>query len=102
MTISLPQDVQAHAYDYPAHFFEKRVWRVERRPPTGARIAEAIEMLKAAKRPMIIAGGGVHYSEAWDALAAFAETCGIPVGETFGGKGRHARILGLGDRRGSA
>ena len=87
VTISLPQDVQAHAYDYPAHFFEKRVWRVERRPTTGARIAEAIEMLRGAKRPMIIAGGGVHYSEAWDALATFAETCGIPVGETFGGKG---------------
>lgn len=87
VTISLPQDVQAHAYDYPAHFFEKRVWRVERRPPTSERVTEAIELLKAAKRPMIIAGGGVHYSEAWDALAEFAETCGIPVGETFGGKG---------------
>ena len=87
VTISLPQDVQAHAYDYPAHFFEKRTWRVERRPPTSERIAEAIEMLKGAKRPMIIAGGGVHYSEAWDALAEFAGTCGIPVGETFGGKG---------------
>lgn len=87
VTISLPQDVQAHAYDYPAHFFDKRIWRVERRPPTKARVAEAIEMLKGAKRPMIIAGGGVHYSEAWDALATFAGTCGIPVGETFGGKG---------------
>ena len=87
VTISLPQDVQAHAYDYPAHLFEKRTWRVERRPPTSERIAEAIEMLKGAKRPMIIAGGGVHYSEAWDALAEFAGTCGIPVGETFGGKG---------------
>ena len=87
VTISLPQDVQAHACDYPAHFFDKRTWRVERRPPTSERVAEAIEMLKGAKRPMIIAGGGVHYSEAWDALAEFAETCGIPVGETFGGKG---------------
>lgn len=87
VTIALPQDVQAHAFDYPAHFFETRIWRVDRRPPTRERIAEAIEMLKAAKRPVIIAGGGVHYSEAWNELKAFATQCGIPVGETFGGKG---------------
>ncbi len=87
VTISLPQDVQAHAGDFPGHFFEKRIWRVERRPPTTERIAEAVALLKQARRPMIIAGGGVHYSEAWDALAECAETCGIPVGETFGGKG---------------
>lgn len=87
VTLALPQDVQAHAYDYPAHFFAKRAWRIERRPPIHQRIAEAIEMLKAAQRPIIIAGGGVHYSEAWDALKAFAEQCGIPVGETFAGKG---------------
>lgn len=97
-TLALPQDVQAHAYDYPAYLFEKRVWRIERRPPTQQRIAEAVALLKGAKRPLIIAGGGVHYAEAWDALKAFAEQCGIPVGETFGGKGamREASDMALG------
>ena len=87
VTISLPQDVQAHAYDFPAHFFDKRVWRIERRPPATQRIVEAIELLKTASRPVIIAGGGVHYSETWDELKAFSERFGIPVGETFGGRG---------------
>lgn len=87
VTISLPQDVQAHAYDYPTHFFENRTWRVERRPPTSGSIAEAVDMLKQAQSPMIIAGGGIHYSEAWNELTEFAEAWGIPVGETFGGKG---------------
>ena len=87
VTISLPQDLQAHAYDFPAHFFDKRVWRIERRPPATQRIAEAVELLKAARRPVIIAGGGVHYSETWDELKAFSERFGIPVGETFGGRG---------------
>ncbi|MGI8856137.1 MAG: 3D-(3,5/4)-trihydroxycyclohexane-1,2-dione acylhydrolase (decyclizing) [Thermomicrobiales bacterium] len=87
VTLSLPQDIQAHAYDYPAHFFAERIWRIERRPPDPGRIAEAVALLKTAKRPVIIAGGGVHYSAASDALRAFAEACGIPVGETSGGKG---------------
>jgi 3D-(3,5/4)-trihydroxycyclohexane-1,2-dione acylhydrolase (decyclizing) len=87
VTIALPQDVQAHAYDYPAHFFEERTWRIERRPPDPQRIREAIALLKAAKRPVIIAGGGVNYSEAWEELLAFAETLGIPVTETSAGKG---------------
>ncbi|MBM3265306.1 MAG: 3D-(3,5/4)-trihydroxycyclohexane-1,2-dione acylhydrolase (decyclizing), partial [candidate division Zixibacteria bacterium] len=87
VTISLPQDLQAHAYDYPTSFFEKRVWRIERRPPTRQRIAEAVALLKSARRPVIIAGGGVHYSEAWAELKAFSERLGIPVAETFGGKG---------------
>jgi 3D-(3,5/4)-trihydroxycyclohexane-1,2-dione acylhydrolase (decyclizing) len=86
-TISLPQDIQMHAYDYPAHFFEERVWRIERRLPDPTRIREAVEMLKAAQRPLIIAGGGVHYSEAWDDLKTFAEAFDLPVGETFAGKG---------------
>ncbi|MHB8647935.1 MAG: 3D-(3,5/4)-trihydroxycyclohexane-1,2-dione acylhydrolase (decyclizing) [Thermomicrobiales bacterium] len=90
VTLSLPQDVQAHAYDYPAHFFAPRVWRIERRPPDPRRIDEAVALLKAAKRPVIIAGGGVHYAEAGEALRAFAETCGIPVTETSGGKGAMA------------
>jgi 3D-(3,5/4)-trihydroxycyclohexane-1,2-dione acylhydrolase (decyclizing) len=87
VTVALPQDVQAHAYDYPAHFFEPRTWRIERRPPEPQRIAEAVALLKAAKRPVIIAGGGVPYSEAWDELLAVAETLGIPVTETSAGKG---------------
>src|SRR5579859_1974565 len=68
VVLALPQDVQAHAYDYPLNFFEPHSWRVERRQPDARRIDEAVALLKAAKRPMIIAGGGVHYSEAWDEL----------------------------------
>ena len=87
VTLSLPQDVQAHAWDYPSHFFAERTWRIERRPPAAERIDEAAAILKAAKRPVIIAGGGVHYSAAWDALRAVATTFGIPVSETHAGKG---------------
>ena len=87
VTIALPQDVQAHAYDYPRSFLEQRVWEVERRRPDADRIAAAIELLKGARRPLIIAGGGVHYSAAWAELGEFAERCGIPVGETFAGRG---------------
>jgi 3D-(3,5/4)-trihydroxycyclohexane-1,2-dione acylhydrolase (decyclizing) len=86
VTLALPQDLQAHAYDYPVHFFDRRVWRIERRMPDAQRIAEAVALLKAAKRPLIIAGGGVHYSEAWSELQAFSRAFGIPVGETFAGK----------------
>ena len=87
VTLSLPQDVQAHAWDYPSHFFAERTWRIERRPPVAERIAEAVALLKAARRPVIIAGGGVHYSAAWDALRAVATGFGIPVSETHAGKG---------------
>ena len=87
VVLALPQDVQAHAYDYPAHFFERRTWRVERREPNSQRIGEAVELLKSAKRPVIIAGGGVHYSEAWKELQTFSESLGIPVVETFAGRG---------------
>ena len=88
VTIALPQDIQAHAYDYPQHFFRERRWRVERRPCDPERIREAVALLAAAQRPVIIAGGGVHYSEAWSELQEFADALGIPVGETFAGKGR--------------
>ena len=87
VTLSLPQDVQAHAWDYPDHFFAERTWRIERRPPAAERIAEAVALLQAAKRPLIIAGGGVHYSAAWDALREVATGFGIPVSETHAGKG---------------
>ena len=98
VTIALPQDVQAHAYDYPADFFEQREWRVERRVPDPQRIAEAVRLLNAAERPMIIAGGGIHYSEASEALEDFSAKFGIPVSETFAGKGaiRNASPLLLG------
>src|SRR5712692_8915680 len=87
VTLALPQDVQAHAYDYPGQLFERRVWRGGRRLPDAQRIREAVGLLKEAERPVIIAGGGVHYSEAWEELREFSESLGIPVGETFGGKG---------------
>jgi 3D-(3,5/4)-trihydroxycyclohexane-1,2-dione acylhydrolase (decyclizing) len=87
VTISLPQDLQSHAYDYPANFFEKRIWSVERPLPHPRRIDEAVQMLASASRPVIIAGGGVHYAQAGKDLAEFAERFGIPVTETFGGKG---------------
>jgi 3D-(3,5/4)-trihydroxycyclohexane-1,2-dione acylhydrolase (decyclizing) len=87
VTLALPQDIQGYAYDYPVQFFEPHTWRIERRPPDPTRVTEAVAMLQAAQRPYLIAGGGVHYSEAWDELAAFAETFGIPVGETHAGRG---------------
>jgi 3D-(3,5/4)-trihydroxycyclohexane-1,2-dione acylhydrolase (decyclizing) len=87
VTIALPQDIQAHAYDFPSNFLEPVAWRIERRAADPQRIREATECIRDAKRPMIIAGGGVHYAESWDELHRFAELVGIPVGETFGGKG---------------
>src|SRR5262245_20661426 len=87
VTIALPQDVQSHAYDYPAHFFDRHSWRIERRPPEPQRIQEAVALLRQAERPFLIAGGGVHYSEAGEELQGFAEAFGIPVGETSAGKG---------------
>ena len=87
VTISFPQDIQAHAYNFPAHFFERREWRIERRVPDQRRIDEAVTLIAASKRPLIIAGGGVLYSEAEKELCALVEDFGIPVSETFAGKG---------------
>lgn len=84
--IALPQDTQAEAYDYPVSFFEKRVHRIERRPATDYAIAEAAEQIRQAKRPIMICGGGVRYSEAHAAFRAFAEQHNIPFGETQAGK----------------
>lgn len=86
-TIALPQDIQSVAFDYPVNFFSKKVWRIERRQPDQRRISEAIEILKTAKRPYILAGGGVHYSKAWAELREFSDAFGIPVGETHSGRG---------------
>ena len=87
VVLALPQDVQDHAYDYPASFFDVRVWRVARPAPERGAIEEAAEVLRGAARPVIVAGGGVLYAEAEAELAALAEAAGIPVVETFGGKG---------------
>jgi 3D-(3,5/4)-trihydroxycyclohexane-1,2-dione acylhydrolase (decyclizing) len=87
VTLAMPQDVQAEAFDYPAAFFGERVWHVARPLPDGAALGRAVELIRAARRPMIIAGGGVIYSEATDSLREFVEATGVPVGVTQAGKG---------------
>jgi len=84
--LALPQDVQAHAFDYPASFFEPEVIRFRRAPADAFELQRAAALLKSAKQPMIVAGGGVLYSQACDDLRAFAEQFGIPVVESHGGK----------------
>ncbi len=84
--LGLPQDVQGWAYDYPTEFFERRVHRIRRQAPDSAEIADAAALLASAKRPMIIAGGGVQYSGAVAELTAFAEAHAIPVVETIAGR----------------
>jgi 3D-(3,5/4)-trihydroxycyclohexane-1,2-dione acylhydrolase (decyclizing) len=84
--IGLPQDVQAMAYDYPVRFFEPTVWEVPRPRPDSSEIVAAAEAIRSARKPLIIAGGGVHYSVAESTLAYFAEDHGIPVVETVAGK----------------
>ncbi|TPM42470.1 3D-(3,5/4)-trihydroxycyclohexane-1,2-dione acylhydrolase (decyclizing) [Mesorhizobium sp. B2-2-3] len=86
VTLSLCQDVQAEAYDYPESFFAERVWRQRRPRPDRAELAAAVAALKSASKPLVIAGGGVLYSQASDELAKFVEAVGIPVCETQGGK----------------
>ena len=87
VTLALPQDVQAEAYDWPEEFFAERVWRVHRPVADPQSVADAAERIRAAKRPLVIAGGGVHHSGAEEALGAFAEATGIPVSETQAGRG---------------
>ncbi len=87
VTICLPEDVQAESFDCPVRFFEPRTWLVERRPPAGERIAEAARILRAAKRPLVVAGGGVRYADAHAALARFADATGVPVCGTQAGMG---------------
>ena len=87
VTLALPQDVQAEAYDYPDEFLAKRVWHIERRPPDPAALARARAAIRSAKRPLVVAGGGVIYACASDALRRFANETGIPVAETQAGKG---------------
>ena len=87
VTISLPEDVQSEAFDWPEKFFERRVWRVRRPPPEAADLADAARIIRASKAPVIVVGGGVIYSEATEALSSFATQFGIPVVETQAGKG---------------
>jgi 3D-(3,5/4)-trihydroxycyclohexane-1,2-dione acylhydrolase (decyclizing) len=85
--LALPQDVQAEAFDYPVAFLEDRVWHVNRALPDEAMLSAAAELIRVSKRPMIIAGGGVIYSEAAGSLQRFVRRAGIPVAETQAGKG---------------
>ncbi|MFM1941037.1 MAG: 3D-(3,5/4)-trihydroxycyclohexane,2-dione hydrolase [Verrucomicrobiota bacterium] len=87
VTLALPQDVQTEAYDYPAAFFKKRVWSIPRNRADVRVVEQAAEAIRNAKRPMIVAGGGVIYSDACEKLKEFVDQTGIPVGETMAGKG---------------
>ncbi|MFJ9180550.1 3D-(3,5/4)-trihydroxycyclohexane-1,2-dione acylhydrolase (decyclizing) [Streptomyces sp. NPDC102360] len=87
VTLALPQDVQAEAYDWPVAFFRRRVWHVGRPVPEPAAVERAAALLRGAKKPLIVAGGGAVYSGAETALRAFAEATGIPVADTHAGKG---------------
>ena len=87
VTLAMPQDVQTMAYDWPASFFAPPPVRFHAPAPVSEELAEAVAILRAAKRPMIVAGGGTLYSLATEALRRFAETHGVPVAETQGGKG---------------
>jgi 3D-(3,5/4)-trihydroxycyclohexane-1,2-dione acylhydrolase (decyclizing) len=98
VTLALPQDVQAEAFDWPEELFARRVWHVRRPVPEAELVAQAARLLRGARRPLIVAGGGTIYSEATDALRRLAEATGIPVAETQAGKGSlaydHPRAVG--------
>ena len=98
VTLCFPQDVQAEAYDWPEALFEKRLWHVARPLPERSVLEAAAAAIRTAKKPMIVAGGGVHYSRANDALATLCEATGIPVGQSQAGKGTlvydHPQCLG--------
>ncbi len=87
VTICLPQDVQGEAYDYPVDFFEKKVHRIRRFTPNREELKSAVELILNSKKPLIIAGGGVHYSQAYDELEEFSESFNVPVSVTQAGKG---------------
>ena len=87
VTLSIPQDVQAEAYDFPVEMFQKRVWHVGRTMPDKTLLSRAIQQIKESKRPMIIAGGGTIYSDATAILKKLVNRTGIPVAESFAGKG---------------
>ena len=98
VTLCLPEDVQAEAYDFPDALFDKRVWRVPRPPPEAELVARAAEMIRTAARPIVVAGGGVIYSDATAALDQLVRATGLPVAESQAGKGTlpfdHPQSLG--------
>jgi 3D-(3,5/4)-trihydroxycyclohexane-1,2-dione acylhydrolase (decyclizing) len=87
VTLALPQDVQAEAWDWEDDLFARRTWHVSRQPVAEDAVARAVEVLRTARKPLLVAGGGVIYSGATEALRAFAEATGVPVAETQAGKG---------------
>jgi 3D-(3,5/4)-trihydroxycyclohexane-1,2-dione acylhydrolase (decyclizing) len=98
VTVCFPQDVQAEAYDWPVELFARRVWPIRRPVPEPTALKRAAGVIRSARRPLIVAGGGVHYAGATGALAALAEATGIPVGQSQAGKGTlvydHLQCLG--------
>ncbi|GAA2738300.1 3D-(3,5/4)-trihydroxycyclohexane-1,2-dione acylhydrolase (decyclizing) [Pedococcus aerophilus] len=98
VTIALPQDVQAEAFDWPVELFAERTWRIARPVPEAVDIDDAAALIRSASRPFVVAGGGVHYSGAESALSDFCDATGIPVGETQAGKGSlvhgHPQLMG--------
>lgn len=87
VTLALPEDVQAEAFEVPDAFLERRVWTVYRQPPAPEALSRTADLIRGARRPLIVAGGGVIYSEATPALRALVDATGIPVGETMAGRG---------------
>lgn len=98
VTLALPQDVQAEAHDWPEEFLAPRVWHIDRPVPQAMVLADAVRTIRAARRPLVVAGGGVIYAGATEALDVFARTTGIPVSETQAGKGalRHGHPSSVG------
>ena len=97
--LAMPEDVQTEVVEVPAAFLAERTWTVYRRPPAPDALARAVDLLRAARRPLVVAGGGVIYSEATGALRAFAEATGIPVAETQAGRGSLPSVAPLRARR---
>ncbi len=85
--LAMPQDVEGEAYDYPDYFFQKRTWYIDRRSPVRREIKAAVDAIMKSEKPLLIIGGGVTYSEAWDTAQFFAEKFNIPIAETQAGKG---------------
>lgn len=107
VTVCLPEDVQTEAYDWPSEFFERRVWRIRRPVPEPETVVQVADLIRKAKRPLIVTGGGTLYSEAAGELARFAGAYGVPVAESQGGKGAlswdHAMCVGaVGSNGGTA
>ncbi|MGQ0332928.1 3D-(3,5/4)-trihydroxycyclohexane-1,2-dione acylhydrolase (decyclizing) [Halomonas elongata] len=98
VTLALPQDIQTFAFDYPQHFFDEQVHRLRRQAADRRELDDAIALIRQAKKPLVITGGGAHYAGALEELDAFVSTCHLPVGETQAGKGAlpwdHAQNLG--------